>query len=52
MPELEDYNPFRSYAFDSEAKPSNDFREYLPPPGKSSHSLAINDAQAIPGQKV
>lgn len=32
--ELEDYNPFRSYAFDSEAKPSNDFREYLPPPGK------------------
>ena len=34
MAELEDYNPFLSYAFDSEAKPSNDFREYLPPPGK------------------
>jgi hypothetical protein len=37
MAELEDYNPFRSYAFDDvEAKPSNDFREYLPPPGTYS----------------
>lgn len=31
--ELEDYNPFRSYSYDSDVKPSNDFRLYLPPPG-------------------
>jgi len=41
MAEMEDYDPFRSYDYDTDAKPSNDFRDILPPPGTSQPKSSV-----------